>query len=275
MKSPCISIVLPTYNGEKMLERAISSCLNQSFRDFELIIVDDCSTDGTLRVAEEFAAKDSRIIVVSNPVNLKLPASLNVGFEKAKGEFLTWTSDDNWYCPEALKRLYSEIIKRSADLVYSDYDVVDTNCTVVERKKLKNSEYLFSYNYIGACFLYRRSVYEKLGGYRTDLFCAEDYEYWLRIWTAGLKMEHIQESLYFYADNPCSLTATKRELILDKTIQLKVEYAKKVPVSRKTKVKTLFRLYRKKPLTEIKGLMIEIFPLYARYLLARYRLTGK
>ena len=273
--TPSISIVLPTYNGEKWLSRAVSSCLEQTFRNFELIIVNDCSMDGTLRVAEEFAAKDSRVVIVSNSVNKKLPASLNAGFEKAKGEFLTWTSDDNWYRSDALERLYAEILKYDADLVYADYDVVDVSGAVVERKKLKEPEHLFSYNHVGACFLYKRSVFERLGGYRTDLFCAEDYEYWLRIWTAGMKMHHIPQSLYFYADNPCSLTATRRDLILAKTIQLKMEYVDKVPVSAKAKVKALFRLYRKKSSCELKKLMIGIAPFYAYYLLLRYRLIGK
>lgn len=275
MNTPLISIVLPVYNGERNLADSIVSCLEQTYRNFEIIIVNDCSTDRTLQIAAEFALKDDRIKIVSNSTNRKLPASLNVGFEQSRGNFLTWTSDDNRYKSNALAEMLNQIMQNNADLVYADYDVVNVSGAVVERKKLKEPEHLFSYNHVGACFLYKRSVFERLGGYRTDLFCAEDYEYWLRIWTAGMKMHHIPQSLYFYADNPCSLTATRRDLILAKTIQLKMEYVDKVPVSAKAKVKALFRLYRKKSSRELKRLMIDIAPFYAYYLLVRYRLIGK
>ena len=275
MNTPMISIVLPVYNGERNLADSIVSCLEQTYRNFELIIVNDCSTDRTLQIANEFALKDDRIKIVSNLINRKLPASLNIGFEQSRGNFLTWTSDDNRYKPNALEEMLNQIIQNNADLVYADYDVVNVSGAVVERKKLQEPEHLFSYNHVGACFLYKRSVFERLGGYRTDLFCAEDYEYWMRIWTAGMKMHHIPRSLYFYADNPCSLTATRRDLILAKTIQLKMEYVDKVPVSAKVKVKTLFRLYRKKSSCELKKLMIGIAPFYAYYLLMRFRMIGK
>lgn len=275
MKAPTISIILPTYNGEKNLADSISSCLSQTFKDFELIIVNDCSTDRTLQIANEFAAMDSRVKVVSNAVNKKLPASLNIGFGQSIGDFLTWTSDDNFYKPEALEELLNQIRKTDADLVYADYDVVDSDKNIIESKKLKEPENLFVYNYVGACFLYKRSVYERLGGYRVDLFCAEDYEYWLRIWSAGLKISHIKKSLYLYSDNPLSLTATKRDVILDKTIELKLEYVYKVPTANQEKVKVLFRLYRKKPIKELSKIMMKLSPMYSFYLILRYKLLGK
>lgn len=275
MNTPLISIVLPVYNGERNLADSIVSCLEQTYRNFEIIIVNDCSTDRTLQIATEFALKDDRIKIVSNSTNRKLPASLNVGFKHSKGDFLTWTSDDNRYKSNALAEMLNQIMQNNADLVYADYDVVDIHKNIIEHKKLKGPEHLFVYNQVGACFLYRCSLYEKIGGYREDLFCAEDYEYWMRIWTAGMKMHHIPQSLYFYADNPCSLTATRRDFILEKTIQLKMEYVDKVPVSAKVKVKTLFRLYRKKSSRELKRLMIDIAPFYVYYLLVRYRLIGK
>lgn len=275
MKTPTVSIILPTYNGERNLADSISSCLSQTFKDFELIIVNDCSTDQTLHIANEFAAKDSRVKIVSNDANKKLPASLNIGFEQSKGDFLTWTSDDNFYKPDALAEMLGQIRKTDADLVYADYDVVDSDKNIIESKKLKGPENLFVYNYVGACFLYKRSVYERLGGYRIDLFCAEDYEYWLRIWSAGLKISHIKKSLYLYSDNPLSLTATKRDVILDKTIKLKIEYVNKVPTSKREKVKVLFRLYRRNPIKELSDIMMKLSPVHSFYLVLRYKFFGK
>ena len=102
---PKISIILPTYNGQLYIREAIESVIKQIFKDWELIIVDDCSSDNTLDIIKEYEKLDSRIRVIHNEVNKKLPASLNIGFSYAKGEYFTWTSDDNLYLPSALYRM--------------------------------------------------------------------------------------------------------------------------------------------------------------------------
>ena len=102
---PKVSIVLPTYNGEKFIRESIDSILYQTFTDWELIIVNDCSTDGTPNIVNRYAASDSRIRVIHNKENQKLPESLNIGFREARGEYLTWTSDDNMYLPSALEKM--------------------------------------------------------------------------------------------------------------------------------------------------------------------------
>src|SRR4051794_21032964 len=102
---PLVSIVLPTYNRAHLLKRSIETCLNQTLIDIELIVVNDCSTDNTKEIVEAYKAKDARICLITNEKNLRLPASLNKGFENAKGKYFTWTSDDNLYAPNALEVL--------------------------------------------------------------------------------------------------------------------------------------------------------------------------
>ena len=80
-----ISVVLPTYNGEKYIEQSIKSILYQTYTNWELIVVDDCSTDSTLDIVKKYARIDERITVLHNSQNQKLPQSLNIGFEKAGG----------------------------------------------------------------------------------------------------------------------------------------------------------------------------------------------
>lgn len=94
---PKVSIVLPTFNGSKYIKQSVESVLSQTFTDFELIIVNDCSTDDTLSICNELKELDSRITIISNETNKKLPASLNIGFRRAVGEYFTWTSDDNLF----------------------------------------------------------------------------------------------------------------------------------------------------------------------------------
>jgi glycosyltransferase involved in cell wall biosynthesis len=84
-----ISIVLPSYNRENYIAFAIESCLSQSFKEFELIIVDDASQDNSVSIIKSYMNQDSRIKLIQNESNKKLPASLNLGFSLAKGEYLT------------------------------------------------------------------------------------------------------------------------------------------------------------------------------------------
>src|SRR5262245_43666619 len=105
MDSPLVSIVLPTYNGSRFIQKSIESCLHQTYRRIELIIVNDCSTDETPAIIEEYAKGDSRVRIIHNATNQKLPLSLNIGFAAAKGEYFTWTSDDNYYAPNAIEKM--------------------------------------------------------------------------------------------------------------------------------------------------------------------------
>jgi len=104
---PLVSIVLPTYKRAHVLPSAISSVLNQTHANLELIVVDDNSPDETRDVVASFS--DPRIRYVRNDPNLKLPRTLNRGFSLSRGDYLTWTSDDNLYAPTAIERMVDVI----------------------------------------------------------------------------------------------------------------------------------------------------------------------
>jgi len=213
MNKPLISVVLPTFNGERYLGRAVESCLSQSFTDFELIIVNDCSTDGTRSVAEGFAAMDKRVRIINNEVNKKLPASLNTGFRSANGSYYTWTSDDNYYAKDAF-RIMERRLKdnKLVDIVYSNYFLVDEDGKVMEMKDLPDWRMIYRGNIAGACFLYRKEVQEKLQGYDENLFLVEDYDFWIRA-SKYFRFEKVDEPLYYYQSHGMSLTSQHQEKI--------------------------------------------------------------
>ena len=213
MASPKGSIILPVYNGEKYVSGAIESILAQTFTDFELIAVNDCSTDGTLQILREFARKDSRVKVVENVVNLKLPRTLNAGFAAASGTYWTWTSDDNLYRPNAIQRLVETLEENpDCDMVYSDYTFIDENGVKTGDAILDGPEHMVGGNHIGASFLYTRRIAEEIGGYDPDMFLTEDYDYWIRIYSKG-KVIHLAEDLYQYRRHGGSLTETRKEKV--------------------------------------------------------------
>ncbi|HJD59641.1 MAG TPA: glycosyltransferase [Rickettsia endosymbiont of Omalisus fontisbellaquei] len=210
MNNPKISIVLPVYNREKLLPLAIESCLNQSFKDFELIIIDDCSKDNSVLVAKEYAEQDSRIKVIVNETNKKLPSSLNIAFKEARGQYFTWTSDDNLVHENALEEM-SNVLDNSPNigLVYTDYTLIDEQGKIGARLYQESPEFLPIRDCVGACFLYRADLAKQVGGYNENMQLVDDYEYWLRF---GLvtKFAHIPESLYFYRVHDQSLTIERK-----------------------------------------------------------------
>ena len=117
-----VSVILPVYNGEKYLALSIESCLNQTHKNFELIIVDDGSQDNTQAIIRKYATLDRRIRHVRNDPNQGLPESLNVGFRLARGRFMTWTSDDNLYTSIAIEYMAQQLCTFSnISLVYCSF----------------------------------------------------------------------------------------------------------------------------------------------------------
>ena len=104
MTSPRVTVLLSVYNGERFLAEAIDSILCQSYKDYEFIIIDDASTDSTPEILKRYARKDSRIKIVTNPVNLRLAASLNKGISLASGELIARMDADDVSLPDRLEK---------------------------------------------------------------------------------------------------------------------------------------------------------------------------
>lgn len=208
-----VSIVLPVYNGEKYLPLAIESIIQQTYQNFELIVIDDCSTDQSYCIAKSYAKKDSRIRVYKNRENKKLPRSLNAGFHMASGDLLTWTSDDNILKPEMLETLVN-VFKENPDIdfVYADIIPIDEYGNIMKTQYLNGEiEDIYVFNPVLACFLYKKKIHEVLKGYDPKKYLYEDYDFWLRAYEYGFKMFHLKKKLYFYRLHSGSLTAQKRK----------------------------------------------------------------
>lgn len=204
-----ISIILPVYNGEKYLAQSIESVLCQSYKNIELIIVNDCSTDSTEDIVLNFLKKDKRIKYINNKKNLKLPISLNVGFANASGDYYTWTSDDNYFEPHAIAKMMSFLENnKDIDMVCCDYRMINDKGDYLNVIRVSND--IICGNAIGACFLYTKEIAKKVGFYNPNLFLLEDYDYWLRIHDIG-KIGVLHECLYNYRIHPNTLTSKRKE----------------------------------------------------------------
>src|SRR3989338_2958444 len=136
---PEVSIVLPTYNGSKYIRQSIDSCLKQTFKDFELIIVDDCSKEDIYQIIK--SCNDPRIRYHRNETNQRLPRSLNIGFSLTKGKYLTWTSDDNFYLPPAIEKMIKILKEQQCEFVYTDiYALYGNNDRAAKPETLNDVE---------------------------------------------------------------------------------------------------------------------------------------
>ena len=204
-----VSVVLPCYNGEKYLPMAIESVLRQTYHRWELVLVNDCSTDSTLSM-KRYAEEDSRIRVIENSENKKLPGSLNIGFRASQGHFLTWTSDDNLLKPEMMQAFVEAFAMHpDAGLIFSDFTEIDEDSKPTRKVVVEPPEQLIRHNCIMASFMYTREVFENTGEYDETIFLAEDYDYWLRI-SEKFRLIALHKDLYFYRRHSGSLTAQRR-----------------------------------------------------------------
>lgn len=230
--SPAISIVLPVHNGARYLEAALDSIFSQSFRDFELIAVDDCSTDETPRILADRASREPRMRVLTNAVNRKLPGSLNVGFNAARGRWLTWTSDDNILHPDMLRELLAATqAMPDADIYYANFRIIDAEGNARSLERVSTPDDLIFRNVVGCCFLYRREVDSANGGYDEQLHGAEDYDFWLRAARNGMRFQPIDQELYFYRRHDESLTDRLSPAILGLVVKLKLREIEALPKS--------------------------------------------
>jgi glycosyltransferase involved in cell wall biosynthesis len=207
--SPAVSIILPTYNGSRYLAAAIQSCLDQTFADLELIVVDDCSTDESPKIIAEFAKKDPRVRVVRHEQNKRLPGAINTGMSMSRGRYLTWTSDDNLYRPNAIAEMV-DVLEQDprVGMVYANFALIDDSGNVVGPGFIGPVDSLASINVVGACFLYRREVYDAVGEFDPEMCLVEDWDYWIRV-AEKFRLEPLDRDLYLYRHHEGSLTNQK------------------------------------------------------------------
>lgn len=186
---PKVSVIIPAYNCERFIGEAIDSVLAQTFKDFEVIVVDDGSDDGTAKEAERYG---DRLTYLHQP-NRGQASARNLGFVHSGGDYLAFLdSDDRWY-PQMLEVEVQALDNNPrVGLVYSEVDIIDDNGKLIQRKFLtqraqrkKPVESVIGYHWIpySSASLKRRSVFEKAGCYDADFYQGgEDVVLWAKMY---------------------------------------------------------------------------------------------
>jgi len=183
---PKVSVVMSVYNGEKYLKEAIESILDQTFIDFEFIIINDGSTDSSLNILKEFEQKDKRIKVISRE-NKGLVISLNEGVKLAQGEYIARMDADDVSDPKRLEKQlkYAQneglwVCGTWAKKVNDKGEAIGDMNYPPSSKKIKS--YALLHNpFIHPSVIFKKDIFEKVGGYNQNFKNIEDYELWTRI----------------------------------------------------------------------------------------------
>jgi glycosyltransferase involved in cell wall biosynthesis len=204
---PFFSIIIPTYNRSKKLKQVIDSVLAQTFTDFELLVMDDGSTDDTPKIIAEY--KDQRIIYQWDTNSGGPARPRNRGLKIAKGEWICFLDADDWWTPNKLEVCIEYIEKHEIDFIYHDLFIVRDIKAFLESKSIKSREIqrpvlinlLVRGNVIAnSSVVVRKSLMDKIGGINEDpgMVAAEDYHTWLRIAQLTDLFQYIPESLGYY-----------------------------------------------------------------------------
>jgi glycosyltransferase involved in cell wall biosynthesis len=204
MRPPPVTVLMGVFNGLPRLERAIASIRQQTLRDFEFLIIDDGSTDGSGAVIERLATCDPRIRIISHPRNRGLGAVLNEGVAAARGALVARMDADDVSLPERLERQVEFFRRHPETDVLGSYALdVDAEGRKVRERRVPTAhdrivDLVWSNPFIHTTVMFRRDAVLRAGSYSARLQRRQDYDLWFRCVRAGLRLANIPEPLVHY-----------------------------------------------------------------------------
>jgi glycosyltransferase involved in cell wall biosynthesis len=217
MSTPLISVIMPVYNGEKYIRETIDSVLNQTYRNFEFIIVDDGSTDSTRQIVSSY--DDKRIVPLSLPRNQGVCNARNQGTGIAKGEYIAFCDADDLYGPNRLQTQLDFLTANpSVDVCGSYFIVFENGQEILVKHPLHDQqikEHFFTGNCIGQPSVMGKASVFRQYQYNPELQASEDYELWARMAMGGIVFANLPYALVKYRLHPAQASKTKARLLHD------------------------------------------------------------
>ncbi len=214
--SPLVSILMPIYKTAPFLREAMDSMLSQTFTDFELIVLNDCSPDNAEEILDEY--KDPRIVRYRGEKNEGLANVLNVGMQRARGKYIARMDSDDISAPNRLEVQVNYLEQ------HPDIDLCSCGMNLfgaMEDQWIRESDFetlrinaLFFSPILHASSVWRREAFDRLGlRFRQEMVPAEDYDLWCRALSGGLRLVNIPECLYQYRIHPEQATGNTEKTL--------------------------------------------------------------
>ena len=220
--NPLVSIVIPVYNAEKYIERALKSLINQSYKNIEVIVVNDGSTDNTEKIVKKYVDK----IRYFYKENGGVASALNLGIKNMKGEYFSWLSHDDVYYTNKIERQIEELKNIDKDnILYSGFELINDKSEFLyaweiasknEYRKLNNSFYALLLSGLNGCsLLIPKKAFYEVDFFNEDLKCTQDYDLWFKIFKNGYKIKYIPEVLLQYRIHESQDTKLKLKSVIE------------------------------------------------------------
>lgn len=219
-----ISIIMPCFNASNFLLESVQSALNQTYKDFEIIIVDDCSTD--FETHEILSAlNDSRIHVIYLDKNVGPSAARNIAIAQAKGKYILPLDADDKIAPDYLEKT-KEILdtKKEVGIVYCLADLFGTKNRHWKLPEYSKEEFLFG-NMIFISAMFRKDSWEEVNGFNENMtYGYEDYDFWMSLIEKGCEVYRIPEVLFFYRQH--HISRAKQLNLQEREVQMQIQIFK-------------------------------------------------
>lgn len=235
---PTVSILLPTYKKPPHIKKSIGGVLSQSFSDWELIIIDDGLIDAAKKEICDFVANDPRILIITNPKNLGIQKTLNLGTLEAKGKYIARIDDDDqWIDKDKLKKQVEfldsnpDYVLVGTDGIICDENLVDLRSYSMPKSDLEiRNRILFKNCFLHSSVMIRKDALEKVSGYceNKGVRHVEDYDLWLRLGLIG-KIINLDTTSVRLIVNSGSVTSKNRLLQSIRDIFLTIRYSRHYP----------------------------------------------
>lgn len=243
---PKISVITPTYNSSKFIKRTIMSVLNQTYKDWEFLIIDDCSTDNTVELINEFVKKDPRIKLSKTPQNSGGPSlPKNIGIENAKGEYVAFLDHDDEWLPEKLSKqlqLFESSKEDNLGLVSCLVNIKDNEGKLLIKhkknyrgnviSKLANETFIITCS----CVMTKLNILKEVGLFDSQFKTADDGDMWFKISIAGYNFDFVPEYLTNYISHEDNLCLRNKNY--DRKDQFILQYEKYKDIYLKYSLKT-------------------------------------
>ena len=211
MQNSDVTVLLPVYNGERFLRKAIESILNQTFSDFELLIIDDGSSDSTLNIIQSYS--DPRIRLFQNNKNLGLIATLNKGLSLAKGKYIARMDADDISHPSRLAKQFAYLSRHpEVGVLGAAVQIIDDNENTSDKLRFPTGHEVirwhlcFSDPIVHPSVMIRRGFVNKVGGYNSDVLHTEDYDLWRRL-SNVTRLNNLNDVLLFLRRHKNSISS--------------------------------------------------------------------
>jgi teichuronic acid biosynthesis glycosyltransferase TuaG len=214
--SSLVSIVTPCYNAERVISYTIESVLAQSYQNWELLIVDDCSTDKTAEIIAKYCKQDSRIKYLKTNESSGSPSlPRNIGLENAKGRYIAFLDSDDLWLPDKLKEQVEFMQNHGYRFVYSNYEKINYSGERNNRV-IKGKETVTYWDTLCSCDIPCLTVImdrDIIGDTRFKSICKEDYAFWLEILRKGIRAYNTNANHALYRETPNSRSSNKWAMI--------------------------------------------------------------